>query len=32
MVMYRLSRGAIGAYVTAYLALPYAKIQQIGGN
>jgi len=26
--MYRLSGGDIGAYVTAYLALPYAKIQQ----
>ena len=27
MVMYRLSGGALGAYVTAYLPLPYARIQ-----
>jgi len=27
MVMYRLSGGALGAYATAYLALPYARIQ-----
>ena len=32
MVMYKLSGGALRAYVTAYLTLPYARIQQIVGR